>query len=53
MGIVEEPVNDVVAEGGVAADIVPVVDGDLAGKERAATGVAVVEDFQEVMPSLA
>ena len=53
MGIVEEPVKDGVAEGGVADDIVPVVDGDLAGEQGAAAGVAVVEDFEEVMPSLA
>ena len=52
MGIVEEPVKGGVAEGEVSDDIVPVLDGDLAGEERAATGVAVVEDSQEVMPSL-
>ena len=52
MSVVEEPVKDGVAEGGVADDVVPVVDGDLAGEERAATGVAVVEDFEEVVSSL-
>ena len=49
---VEETVEDGVAEGGVADDIVPVVDGDLAGEERATAGVAVVEDFEEVVSSL-
>ena len=41
MGVVKEPVEDGVAEGGVTDDIVPVVDGDLAGEQRAAAGVAV------------
>ncbi len=53
MGVVEEPVEDGVAEGGVADDVVPVVDGHLAGEQRAAAGVAVIEDLEEVMPSLA
>ena len=53
MGVVEEPVEDGVAEGGVADDVVPVLDGDLAGEQRAAAGVAVVEDLEEVVPSLA
>ena len=53
MGVVEEPVEDGVAEGGVADDIVPVVDGDLAGEQRATAGVAVVEDLEEVVASLA
>ena len=30
----------------------PVLDGDLAGEQRAAAGVAVVEDLEEVVPSL-
>ena len=53
MCVVEETVEDGVAEGGIADDIVPVFDGDLAGEERAAAGVAVVEDLEEVVPSLA
>ena len=47
MGIVEETVEDGVAEGGIADDIVPVLDGDLAGEQRATAGIAVVE---EVVP---
>ena len=31
----------------------PVVDGNLAGEQRATAGIAVVEDFQEVVSSLA
>ena len=52
MSVIEQPVEDGVAEGGVADDIVPVVDGDLAGEQGAAAGVAVVEDLEEVVSSL-
>ena len=45
-----EAVEDGVAEGGIAADIVPVLDGDLAGEQGATAGVAVVE---QVVSSLA
>ena len=51
--VIEQTVEDGVAEGGIADDIVPVLDGDLAGEERAAAGAAVVEDLEEVLPSLA
>ena len=51
--VIEESVEDGVAEGGVADDIVPVVDGDLAGEQRATAGIAVVEDLEEVVASLA
>ena len=53
MGVVEEPGGDGVAEGGITDDVVPMVDGDLAGEQRAAAGVAVVEDLEEVVASLA
>ena len=46
---VEEAVEDGVAEGGIADDLVPVLDGDLADQQRAGAGVAVVEDFQKVV----
>ncbi len=49
---VEESVEDGVAEGGIADDLVPVLDGDLAGQQRAAAGVAVVEDLEDVVASL-
>ena len=52
MRVVEQSVEDGVAEGGIADDVVPVLDGDLAGEERAAAGVAVVEDLEEVVSSL-
>ncbi len=53
VSVVEQPVEDGVAEGWIADDIVPVVDGDLAGEQRAAAGIAVVEDLKEVVPALA
>ena len=53
MCVVEQAVEDGVAEGGIADDVVPVLDGDLAGEQRAAAGVAVVEDLEEVVSSLA
>ena len=53
MRVVEEPVEDGVAEGGIADDILPVFDGDLAGEQGATAGVAVVEDLEEVVPALA
>ena len=52
MCVIEETVEDGVAEGGIADDIVPVLDRDLAGEQRATAGVAVVEDFEEGVPPL-
>ena len=51
--VVEEAVEDGVAEGGISDDLVPVFDRDLAGEQRAAAGIAVVEYFQEIVSSLA
>ena len=48
MGVVHEPVEDGVAEGGVANDVVPVIDGELAGDECRAASVAVLEDLEEI-----
>ena len=46
MCVIEERVEDGGAEGGIADDIVPVLDGDLAGEQRATAGIAVIEDEQ-------
>jgi len=48
VGVVDESVEDGVGEGGVAEDVMPVVEGELAGDERGAFAVAIVEDFEEV-----
>jgi len=50
--VVEESVEDGVADGGITDDVVPVVDRDSAGEERAPAGVPVVEDLEEVLPSV-
>ena len=41
MSVVNEPVED-----GVADDVMPVVDGQLAGDEGCATSVSVLEKFE-------
>ena len=53
MDIVEETVEDSVAEGGVSDDIVPVFDGNLAGQQGAAPVVAVAEDVEQIVAALA
>ena len=45
MGVVGEWVEDDVADSGIADNIVPVVDGDLASERRATAAVAMVEEF--------
>ena len=46
--MVDQAVEDGVAEGGVADDVVPVFEGELAGDEGGAPAVAVVEDLEEI-----
>ncbi len=46
--MVYEPVEDRVAEGGIADDVVPVLDGELAGDEGGSTRVAVLKDFEQI-----
>ena len=48
MSVVYEAVEDGVAEGGIANNVVPVLDGELAGDESRATAVTVFEDIEEV-----
>ena len=48
VGVVDEAVEDGVGQGGVANDLVPVVDGNLAGDEGGASVVAVFNDLEEV-----
>ena len=49
MRIVEEPVQGRVAEGRISDEVVPVLDGDLAGEDGAAPGITVIEDFEEIV----
>ena len=48
VGVVHEAIEDSVGDGGVADDVVPMLDGELAGDDRGATAVPVLHDFQEV-----
>ena len=49
MGVVDEAVEDGVGIGGIADEVVPLIDGDLAGDERGAAAVALFEDFEEIV----
>jgi len=48
VGAVDQAVADGVGEGGVADDLVPGLDGELAGDEGRSALVAVLDDLQEV-----
>jgi hypothetical protein len=50
VSIVNEAVQDCVAEGGVADDVMPMFDGDLAGDDCRGTAMAVVKDLQKIAP---
>src|SRR5258708_27632967 len=52
MGVVDDPVKDGVGEGGLADQVVPAVDRDLAGDQRGAAAVAFFDDFQHVVALL-
>src|SRR5437763_14155361 len=48
VGVVNNAIEDGVGEGGLADQIVPAVDRDLAGDQGGAAAVAVFDDFQHV-----
>jgi len=48
VSVVYEPIEDGVPEGGLADDIVPVLERELAGDAGSVAAVAVFEDFEEV-----
>jgi hypothetical protein len=48
MSVMNEAIEDGVAEGGIADDIMPVLDGELAGDESRAPAVSVFEYIEEV-----
>ena len=50
IGVVHESVEDGVREHGFAQVIVPGIDGELAGDQRGALIVAVIEDLQQITP---
>ena len=45
-----EAIQDGVAEGGVADNVVPMFDGDLAGDDGRGATVAIIKDLQQVAP---
>jgi len=48
VSVVNETVEDGVAEGGIADDVMPVLDGELTGDEGRTASVAVFEDIEKV-----
>jgi hypothetical protein len=50
VSVVNEAIQDGVAQSGVADDIVPMFDGDLAGDDGRGATVAIIEDLQKVAP---
>ena len=52
MGIVDETIQDGISVSRVSYDAVPSGYGELAGNDRGATAVAVLEDFEKVVSRL-
>src|SRR6202140_1111245 len=50
VSVVNEAVQDGVAEGGVSDNFVPMFDGDLAGNDGRGATVAIIKDLQKVAP---
>ena len=50
IGVVDEAIEDGVGEGRLADDLVPRVDRQLAGDQRRAGAVAVLDDLHEIAP---
>src|SRR5674476_748497 len=50
VSVVNEAVQDRVAQGGIADDVVPMFDGDLAGNDGRGATVAIIKDLQKVAP---
>src|SRR5690606_7506383 len=50
VGVMDEAVQDGIGKGGVPDDLMPGVEGELAGDEGRATAVAVLEHFEEIPP---
>jgi hypothetical protein len=50
VGIVDDTIEDRVGEGRIADQVVPAIDRDLAGDQRGATPVALLDDLEQVGP---
>src|SRR5271166_6101485 len=52
MGVVDDAVENGVGQGGVADQVMPAIERDLAGDQGGAAAVAILDDFQQVAPLL-
>ena len=50
VSVVNEAIQDGVTEGGVADNVVPMFDWDLAGDNGRGAAVAIIKDLQQVAP---
>ena len=50
VSVVNEAIQDGVAEGRVSDDVVPMFDGDLAGNDGGGATVAIIKNLQKVAP---
>ena len=48
VGVVDDPIEDGVGQGGIADEFVPAIDRKLAGDDQRAGVVAVLDDLQQV-----
>lgn len=48
MRVVDQPIQDGIGEGGIANEVMPVLDWDLARDQRGPSASAVVDDFEEI-----
>ena len=48
MGVVDDAIEDGIGVGRIADDLVPFVDGDLAGEDGRTAAIALFEDLVEV-----
>ena len=49
MCVVNDTIEDGVGVGGIADQLVPFVDGDLAGDDRRSSAISFFEDFEEIV----
>jgi hypothetical protein len=48
VGVVDQAIENGIGKGGIADDLMPGIEGQLAGHEGGAPGVAVLEDFEQI-----
>src|SRR5580765_2589777 len=48
IGVVDDPIEDGVGQGGIADEFVPAIDRKLAGDDQRAGVVAILDDLQQV-----